>query len=408
MNAAQLLKFVPFYTPAIQEDIFEIDRPALFFRTCAVAAGIFAALVTFEAAAGIAVIYHAFEKVRAKNKILDGAIKEFSGSNAIHPSTEAVQYLAGKVAHVNALIRKKGNLNKLDSKGKSVLDYTTNDDVFKSLVDAGVAVTPEFSMTCINKDTWFKYLLEKNKLNPDDFTPQQQAAFWKSPEVTALLTANNFNINILDENNQTHLSRAVVAGSVCDVARLMRCGADIHVEVDAEGQKATATAFATNPIMEKLLKQENKTPAPELTSISKKYRWIPFLSPALKGKTCEVDHALEMTRIKIVAVAVLIISAFIPFTTPLTLLAPMSLILVAFADMWKTRGTAVLRAIDEYIYSAVPSKKATFFVANNAKAIQVLIDAKADLQKIDEEGKTLVFATKNEKIKKLLNASQTI
>jgi len=284
-------RWLPLLTPAVKENSCEIDNSLLELRIAVVVAAALAVLVpamllTIAFPMAISVVPLSFLLLGAMP--LDTWIAERAANlkavdeylNNRFPSGSAAFRLRNNFKAVQLLIHRKGDVNKVDERGERLLDYCSNLDIFKLLINNGANIkginkfgTSYFQKAIENRNpAYLEYVLKKDKAAPLDFNATEQIQFWQNlGNIGAghLLIKHGFNVNIKDEYGYTPLLRVVEAASkLCDVARLdliimlLICGADPTITInDEEGVQKNAMDIASpqiRKILERGIKLRNK------------------------------------------------------------------------------------------------------------------------------------------------------
>lgn len=126
-------------------------------------------------------------------------------------------------------------------------------------------------------------------------------------------------------------------------------------------------------------------------------RYVPFLTPAIKEYTYEIDRELLDKRLQLIAIAtfasIAAITTFALKTLPLvTLMIPCTLLLAVspFIDLWLTKRAIDRKAAQEFISMQFPTVSATNHIRGSYKTIKLLINRKGDLNKLNEQGQRIL------------------
>lgn len=142
--------------------------------------------------------------------------------------------------------------------------------------------------------------------------------------------------------------------------------------------------------------------------IDPRWRWVPFLTPALQENSCHVDYPLVYARGRIILAIVsavhlfagIVLSALryqrglptIHYADLGNIAASCSLVsfILPELDKWATERASRMKAVNEYLKLDNPSESATYIIRHNVKLLQSLIDQKADLNKVDQGHRRLI------------------
>jgi len=280
-------RWIPLLTPAVKENSCEVDDHLLNSRITVV---VKAALVVLVSTMLLAIAFPTAISTMPLSFLLFGgaplldwwiaeratnlkAVNEYLGKAP--PSKSATFLIQHNLKAAQLLIRKKGDINKVNECRARLLEFCSNLDVFKLLIDHGADIkglgfcgfSYFHSVVKDENPAYLEYVLKKGKAAPCDFDATEQIQFWQmlgSIRAGHLLIKHGFNVNIKDEDGYTPLLRVVQAASdVFYVARLniqvlistlLACGADPLITIDDEGIQKNAMDIA-NPKIRGILKR---------------------------------------------------------------------------------------------------------------------------------------------------------
>lgn len=402
-------RYIPLLTPAVDRTTFRVDESALevrgqILRITALVASCFELANPLVLLTSLVVTLFADDQ-RSRNAVSRNLIQAYLDNPT--PSFQVVNCLANNIRAINNLIKTKNltnsQLDKKDASGKTLIENTEDLEIFKKLIDREVAITPELVVSLSQKQAWFTYLLEKINLNPDDFTAEQQAEFWNSPEVAKLLNEKGFDVDVRDAKGQTHLFRAVKndmrhgTNSAVQIVNLLKSGADPRFIISLSDRSFTSPWHSAqfDPRISQLFKQhaaqpQGQTSAPPTNTWKNKFNWIPFVKPALQENGCEIDTSVQSSRMLGVVLAVVSVVFFSTWEPLIIVVTALTLLLLPFIDSWRNEKLATENSIKEYINQPFPSVAATRRIAVDPKAIDTLVREGHSLNKLNEEGVNLL------------------
>lgn len=274
---------IPLIYPALEQNSCVVDQSLLKSRVAAIAKVAFAMLVLAIPMAALSpigslalVVLSALsyalpllDSWRAESAADVKAVNEYLQME--RPSTAATKRIQNNPKLLSELVKRKGDVNKLDETGDSCipslneLDFAT----FKYLIDTGKSCRTLFrEIVRLKNSTFLDYVLTQNKVKASDFTEVEQHNVWKGlgcKESGDLLRRYQFNINSRNSAGCTPLMVAADSGTEESnerVKMLLACGANKSLTVSFKDPNSwmpnkkivvTALSYAKDPKIRTLL-----------------------------------------------------------------------------------------------------------------------------------------------------------
>ena len=285
------LNLIPFTSPALKKNSCDVDYDLLGKRIAAVAIvcigiGVVPLLMPSLFSAipltGLLSLIASPVVIICGVPLLDWHLSEIAANvKAVnqyltqpHPSKSATSRIQYNFSAAKLLVSKQGDLNKLNTEGEHLLNYTPDPKIFKLLVrhGANIKAVDQHGVSFLRRAAeetnaaYLRYLLKTHQITPQNLSANEQVDLWVnigSGQAGHLLRQYGFNPNIRDDRGYTPLLTVVKrpyrysTGGLCSGAHvnvLLQCGADKFMTVvDSDGVTKNAMQLSTDRTISQLL-----------------------------------------------------------------------------------------------------------------------------------------------------------
>jgi hypothetical protein len=289
-------QYIPLWNPAVKNKGCTVDHDLIMGRVFAAATVAFASMFTafalekhFPEVVVVTIVVGAFsivpflifaENIRASSLARANSVNEYLKQNEL-PCSAASSYIGDSASAAQMLVNKKGDVNKINANGGSLLEYIRDFSVFKILIDAGFDINkrdrynrPLLLQIVSRKDLrYLHYLVQNLKIQPSDYTADEQVSFWgnlNSKEAATLLKIAGFDINIRNKAGFTPLLDLVTYNKYVSsfqetldqtehLSILLDLGADPMAKVDTNSGTKSAWDLATSEAIKRVLENHPAT-----------------------------------------------------------------------------------------------------------------------------------------------------